>query len=761
MSRALALAALLPLASGSSACGSTEASSPSTTPEITTEPAVPESVADPSFIEAYTLTYRYNLGHPGSFSFTPDGTQLLFLRAEARTNVNDLYSLDLASGTERVLLTAEQILNGAEEELSVEERARRERMRSMARGIASYDLSPDGNTILVPLSGRLFLIDRLHAGEAGAVRELLSSAGFPTDPRFSPDGTKIAVVREGDLYVIDVASGSERRITTRARDTLSYGTAEFVAQEEMSRMEGYWWSPDSRTLLVQETDTEAVETMTILDPLHPEGAADSPRYPRPGRANASVRLGFVAATGGTLRFVNWDRTAYPYLATVRWPENRGPVILVQDRPQERELLLSIDPASGATQEMLREEDSAWLNLDQDVPRFLRDGTFLWTSEREGSWRLELRGTDGSLLRALTPPEDFGYGGLLAVDEAAGVAFVSASREPSEMHLFRIPLDGSAASGELSPIDEGEGIHEATFAEDAARYVEVHRRLDGARTVTVRSADGTTIASPESHAEAPPFAPNVTLERVGESEMAAAIVRPRNFDPNVRYPVLLSVYGGPGVRVVLADRDRWLLPQWIADHGFIVVSADGRGTPGRGRAWERAIDQDFATVPLEDQVAALTALGSAHPEMDMERVGIYGWSFGGYFTAMAVLRRPDIFRAGVAGAPVTEWRDYDTHYTERYLGLPESEGTEGAYARSSVLPHATNDGEHRPLLLVHGTADDNVYFSHSLKLIDAMFRAGRPFEFLPLAGSTHSPSDPAVVARNHERTVGFFETHLVR
>jgi dipeptidyl-peptidase-4 len=587
------------------------------------------------------------------------------------------------------------------------------------------------------------------------VRELASSAGFPTDPRFSPDGRSIAVVREGDLYVIDVASGRERRLTERARETLEYGTAEFVAQEEMSRMEGYWWSPDARTLLVQETDTSGVEAMHILDPMHPESTPESPPYPRPGHPNAIVRLGFVSARGGALRFVEWDREAFPYVATVRWPEAGGPVMLVQDRLQERELLLRVDPATGRTTELLREEDTAWLNLDQDVPRFLRDGSFLWTSERSGSWQLELRAADGTLVRALTPP-DLGFAGLLAVDEAHGLAFVSASSDPTEAHLYRVPLDGSGPSR----IDEGAGLHEAVFSADASRYVEVHRTLEAARAISVRAIDGAVVARPASAAEEPSFTPNVTLETVGERGFRAAIVRPRNFDPTLRYPVLLYVYAGPGVRQVLADRDKWLLPQWFADHGFIVVSADGRGTPGRGREWERAIDGDFATVPLEDQVAALQALGAAHPEMDMDRVGVYGWSFGGYFSAMATIRRPDVFRAGIAGAPVSEWRDYDTHYTERYVNLPEEEGTTGAYTRSSVLTYASaTEGERRPLLVVHGTADDNVYFSHAIKLCDALFRAGRPFDLLPLAGFTHMVPEPAVAARLNERQVAFFVEHL--
>jgi dipeptidyl-peptidase-4 len=473
--------------------------------------------------------------------------------------------------------------------------------------------------------------------------------------------------------------------------------------------------------------------------------------------NAAVRLGIVAAAGGSPRWLEWDRERHPYLATVRWSAGAPITLLVQDRAQQEEVLLAVDPQTLRSSVLLTERDTAWLNLDQDVPRWIAGGAqFLWTSEREGEWRLELRARDGSLVRALTPAGGFGYNGLVAVDEAAGVAWVTASSEPTEMHVWRVRLDGSAPPERMTTEP---GLHEAIVAGDGSLWAHTERTLGAARRTTIVRADGSVAGSVRSVAEAVPFEPNVTIETVGDRGYRAAIVRPRDFDPSRRYPVLVHVYAGPGVRYVTAERDRWLLNQWFADHGFLVVTFDGRGTPGRGRDWERAIRGDFITVPLEDQVAALAACAAAHPEMDLERVGIYGWSFGGYFSSMAVLRRPDVYRAAVAGAPVSEWRDYDTHYTERYLGLPEAADAEGAYRRSSVLTYAEPEGPQRPLLVVHGTADDNVYFSHAIKLSDALFRAGRAHEFLPLAGLTHMVPEPIVTRRLQTRIIEFFRTNL--
>jgi dipeptidyl-peptidase-4 len=649
-----------------------------------------------------------------------------------------------------LLASADGLLKGQEEQLTAEELARRERMRSAARGIASFELSRDGRQILVPLSGSLFLIERA----TGKVRELKSTAGYPIDARFSPDGKSVAVVRDGDLYVLDVASGSERRLTHGASETLSHGLAEFVAQEEMGRMHGYWWSPGSDKIIYQETDTSNVELLHIADPTRPAQTPETWRYPRPGHENARVRLGIIPVTGGETTWIEWDRERYPYLAAVVWEENAPLAVLVQNREQTEEVLLTVDPATGLTTELLKETDSLWINLDSGMPRWLADGKqFLWTTERGGAWQLELRNRDGGLARTLTRPA-LGLRGLVGMDEQQATAFVVAGNDPTQSQLFAVSL--LPDSPPAREITDEPGLHSATFAERGGTHVRSVMPLRGETRYRVYRGDGGLAGELKSVAEKPPFAPSLELTIVGdEPRLHAAIVRPRDTKPGQRYPVIVHIYGGPGSQTVRAAGRSYLLDQWLADHGFIVVSIDGRGTPARGREWERAIKGNFVELPLADQVRGLAALGKKYPELDLSRVGIFGWSFGGYMSAMAVMQRPDVFHAGIAGAPVADFRDYDTHYTERYLGLPSQ--NKAGYDASSVLTYA--DKLQRPLLIIHGTADDNVYFLHSMKLCDALFRAGKPYDFLPLTGFTHMVPDPVVTQRLNARIAEFFTEHL--
>ena len=705
----------------------------------------PTAFADP-LLEQYAQTWRFRLGAPESVRVTPDGREVLFLRSGGRDFVRDLFAFDVATGSERLLLTAAEVLGGAEEALTVEERARRQRLRMAARGIATFQLSPDGARILFPLSGRLYVFERATR----SVRALSDEGGAPIDPRWSPDGSRVACVREGELHVIDVASGAQRRITTGATAGITHATAEFVAQEEMDRMEGYWWSPDTRTLAYQETDEREVERFQIADPMHPERAPDAFAYPRAGRQNAQVRLGLVGVQGGPTTWVQWDRAAFPYLAKVVWNEASPLTILVQNRAQTAEELLAV-AADGTTRTLLTETDPAWVNIDPSVPRWLPDGSgFLWSTERDGHSLLELRRPDGTLDRVVVPPE-VGYRRLLHVDGAARSIRYLASAEPTEQHVWRSSLDEPAERTRETPLP---GEHDAEIGAGAVRVI--HRSaLTEASSWQVLRGD-TLVGSLTSLVEEPSLAPRVELVRVGEDDLRAAIVRPSNHRHGRRYPVILMVYGGPHAQTVGQARARFVLSQFFAEQGFVVVSLDGRGTPNRGRDWERAIHRSFGDVPLDDQVRGLRALGARFPELDLERVGVYGWSFGGYLAALAMLRRSDVFRAGIAGAPVSDWADYDTHYTERYMGVPA--GTDdAAYQRSSLLTWA--DGLRRPLLVVHGTADDNVYFLHGVRLSDALFRAGRPHEFLPLAGSTHSVADPTVAQLLFHRMADFFRHHL--
>jgi dipeptidyl-peptidase-4 len=710
------------------------------------QPQPPEA----GYLRTLAQTRGFMLGRPTRPEPTPDGKAVLFLRSEPRSAKLALFEFDVATGQTRELLTPEKVLKGSAEKLSPEEKAQRERMRVTAAGFTTYQLSHDGKLILLPFSGRLYVVER----DTAAVRELPTGPGPLLDPKFSPDGSAVSYVRANDVHVLDLASGKETRVTTGGTEQVPHGLAEFVAQEEMNRFSGYWWSPDSQSIAYQETDNSDVEVWYVADPARPGQQPQPFFYPRPGKANAKVKLGIVPARGGETTWVAWDAAKYPYLASVHWPKEGPLLVSVQTRDQRDLVLLEVDPKTGSSKPLVTERNKTWVNIHQDGLRWLPGGQgFLWVTERSGGPQLEARNRQGKLRRVLVPAWA-GFQGLVSVDEKGEQVVYSASTDPTETHLFRLGL-GSAWS-EPVQLTREPGLHSAAFSRDHAVYVLTSQGLTGMPRSTVRRADGSVAGELPSVAEEPKEVPQVELTTVGERKFHAAIVRPRNFDAKKRYPVLVDVYGGPHHKHVTAGMGRWLLDQWYADHGLIVVSIDGRGTPGRDGDWEEAIYESFASVPLRDQVEGLKALGAKYPELDLGRVAIDGWSFGGYLAALAVLRRPDVYHVGVAGAPVCDWLDYDTHYTERYLGVPV-EPEDPIYKANSLLTFAAN--LKRPLLLVHGTADDNVYFRHSLRLADALFRHGKEFEMLPLSGMTHMVRDPAAMDQLHTRIVRFLQKHL--
>jgi dipeptidyl-peptidase-4 len=427
---------------------------------------------------------------------------------------------------------------------------------------------------------------------------------------------------------------------------------------------------------------------------------------------------------------------------------------VQNRAQQEEILLAVDPSSGATRELLREKDPAWLNLDSTpMPVWRKDGReFLWTTERNGAWQVELHSAEGALVRAITPA-DFNLEKFIDLNESDHSIVVAGGPDPRERHLFRFALETKAEPQRLT---RDRGRHDAAFGEAKERFLHRFNLLDGrAGWAVLRTSDGGGLGTLPSVAERPSALPKVELTRTeGPRAMDAAIVRPRDFAKGKSYPVILDVYAGPHSKQVIAQADRYMIDQWMADRGYIVVLIDGRGTPGHGREWERAIRGNLIDVALADQIAGLLALAKTEPAMDLKRVGVAGWSFGGYFAAMAVMRRPDVFHCAVVGAPVVTWENYDTHYAERYLGLP-SQNAEG-YHLSNVLTYAAD--LRMPLLLIHGLTDDNVYAQHSMQLSEALFKAGKPFNFLPLLG-THMVSDPLLRLRRQTRIVEFFDAKL--
>ncbi len=704
---------------------------PSTMPRVST--------IDTARIREFAETSGYLQGLPQAIGVTSDGAHVLFLRSGPRDRVLALYAFDVASGKTRTLATSASLLEGGEETVSAEEAARRERQRIRDRGIAGFLLSDDGKSALVTLSGRVFTID-IASGKSRDTK--IEGA---TDARFSPDGKRIAYVKDHDLHV------DGKAVTTGGTEDVTHGEAEFVAQEEMGRHEGYWWSPASDALLWAEADNREVEFHYIADPAHPERAPASFRYPRAGRANAKVRLAHTKI-GGKTTWIEWDRERFPYLAAVEWREGGAPLLIVQRRDQREEVLLEADVATGKTREILRETDDAWVNLyPEETPRRMEDGSFLWISEAGGEKRLELRDRDGKRVRVLNPGNAWRL--RKVVDANATRVIVSGSNDPTQVHLFELAIAGGEKRLTTAP-----GHHSIAVARRAPVEVRVHAPLGTPRRAEV-FRDGASRGTLPADAATPAIVPKVELGTVTIEGRAheTALVHPRDFDPAKKYPVILYVYGGPSDGMVHAtsDHSSWHKLQWYADHGFVMAVAENRGIRNRGRAWERAILGDFGTVPMNDQVACLRALGAKHPEMDLSRVGIMGWSYGGFMAALAATTRGDVFRAAVAGAPVTDWAGYDTHYTERYIGTPES--NPAGYASGPLQKAA---GLAAPLLLIHGTADDNVYFEHSLKLADALWREGKEFELVPLAGFTHmAPRLPEAAPGIEARTLRFFQKHL--
>lgn len=732
----------------------------------------PPSRPDPRVLRTLTETNNFALGRPAHIRLTDDGSAVLFLRSGAKSRSASLYEVDVKTGHERVLASPEQLLEGKAETLSTEEKAVRERKRISTGGLTGFEISRSGAIVLFTLSGRIWVLER----KSGRAIELATPEGVILDPTLSPAGDKVAFVLDHNLFVLSLpknlfANGNGARpkiedvvaLTSGGTEALTHGLAEFVAQEEMGRFHGYWWSSDGSALVYQTNDQRKLERLTIADASRPEIAAHTFFYPRAGKANVDVRLTVVSVDGHKRAEVRWDTERFPYLARVVWNRSGPLSILVQARDQRSEAFLSVDTASGQTTLLHQEEDDAWLNLSSSAPRWLDDGeSYLWASERSGGWALERRfakkSAGASTAQAqVVLDKSAGFFQLVHVDSTRGWIWFLGGPDPIETHLWRAPLAG----GTPERVSPAGGDHEAVFAHNGSAFVLARVTLDRMprstihRAVDEPAAQGHPVAPSAielaSFALEPEIKPNVELvppERSGGFH--AAILRPHGFDKTKRYPVVLHVYGGPGFTIVRSSIAGYFLPQWVADHGFIVVSIDGRGTPRRGRAFERAIRENFGSVPLDDQVAALKALATHYPELDLARVGVYGWSFGGYMAALAVLKRPDVFKVAVAGAPVADWLYYDTHYTERYLGLPEK--TAQAYQAASLLTYAPK--LERPLLLVHGIADDNVYFAHTLKLADALFRAQRPYELLPLVGLTHQVADPSVREALQVRIVGF-------
>jgi dipeptidyl-peptidase-4 len=558
------------------------------------------------------------------------------------------------------------------------------------------------------------------------------------DPRVDPTGRHVAYVAERELRVVAVNGADDRALATPETPTESWGLAEFIAAEELDRHRGYWWAPDGKSLFVECFDEAPVDVWHVSNPADPAAPPTPQRYPAAGTANAQVSLWHVLLDGGRTEVI-WDHTAFEYLSSVTWTEHGSPVMQVLSRDQKRAEIRTVDVASGETTLLRELSDPAWVDV-MSAPRFAPGGRLV-SLEDVGDRRRVV--VDGDPLSDTT----WQVRQVVSADDDGVLAL--ASTEPTEIQLARFSYDGAAEM-----MTSGPAVHGAVVG--GATTVIVRSDLESPTTTIRVESSGSVHEIPVVSAD-PPFRPSVMLLRAGAAALRTAVLFPEGHEPGSRrLPVLMNPYGGPHAQRVLAASRMFLEPQWMANQGYCVIVADGRGTPGRDPQWERAVLNDLATPVLDDQVAALDAVVGAYPDdVDPDRVGIVGWSFGGYLAALAVLRRPDVFHAAVAGAPVTDWRLYDTAYTERYLGHPRDNGL--AYDATSLIPNAPDLS--RPLLLIHGLADDNVFAAHSLQLSAALLAAGRPHAVLPLSGITHMASQESVAAGLLEAQMAFFAQHL--
>ncbi|MFF7202976.1 prolyl oligopeptidase family serine peptidase [Streptomyces sp. NPDC008141] len=681
-----------------------------------------DHVEAPGFPRQFARTRRFSLGVPRLLTVSPDGRRVLFVRGTAGDDpVSRLWIHE--AGRERVL--ADPAALGGREEEPEAEKVRRERARVTSSGVVSYATDADGVLVAFALGGELWTVRT----DGGAPRRI-TTAGPVVDPRPSPDGTAIAYVTGGALRAVRTDGSEDRLLAGPEEPEVTWGLADHVAAESIGRSRGYWWSPDSDALLVARVDNSRVQRWYIGDPSEPAKEPRSVRYPAAGTANAEVSLHIVrldgtdrttavrlpaAADTETHEPGTWTDPAFDYVTAVSW-DALGPLVEVQTRDQRAAQLLAVDPESGATEVLHTRRDPAWVDLVPGAPGRSSPGTPIRTFVHP----------DGT--RGLRVGDDASPAGL-HVREVVGTVgervWFTANEDPTEVHVWCY----DPASGFVR-LSEGAGVHTACVGGDTVVLDSV---TDEGRTVTVVEA-GRPAGRIAVLAEQPLVTPRPVFLSLGRRELRSRLYLPSWYEPgSARLPVLLNPYAGPGMQIVVRAGGWWTaVSQWFAEQGFAVLVTDGRGTPGRGREWEKAVRGDRLTPALDDQIDALHTAAERYPFLDLDAVAIRGWSYGGYLAAGAVLHHPEVFRAAVAGAAPTDRRLYDTHWEERFLGHPDV--TPETYERSSLVPFAHQ--LRRPLLLVHGVADDNVVLAHMLRFSSALLAAGRPHSVLPLSGATH-------------------------
>jgi dipeptidyl-peptidase-4 len=713
-------------------------------------------------IEEVARFPRPGMAIPGELAFSPDDKLITYLFSPDASLTRQFYAYNPETGEQSLVIEPPD--GGAtDENISLEEALRRERQRQLEVGVTQYTWAKKANRLLIPLRGDVYVQDGLNA----PLRKIVAGEGQPAlDAQFSPDGDWVAYVQDVELYVVAASGGEPRQITQGARGTgKTHGLAEYVAQEEMGRRYGFWWSLDSQWIAFTEVDETHIPVYHIVhqgkDAVG-EGAQEDHRYPFVGQANARVRLGVVPVEGGEPVWMDLGDDEDIYLARVQWLPNGSLSAQLENREQTELKLVRFDPRTGQQDVLLREASDVWINL-HDMFKPLeqsRDGGFIWASERTGYCHLYLYDGQGNLIRPLTEGEWI-VDAIAGVDEEREQVYFTATRDgPTESHLYAV----SFAGGEPHRITREPGMHTVVTDDAFRRFVDVHQALDRPPSVTLRSLDdGSTLhtiyecSDPrvDELALQPPEL--VTLQSRDGVTLYGAIYRPPASFGEGPYPTIVSVYGGPHAQFVSNKWDRMTVDmraQYLCSLGFLVFKLDNRGSARRGLGFEGAIKHNMGNVEVKDQVDGvnwLIAQGLADPN----HVGVYGWSYGGYMAAICLAKAPDTFKVAVAGAPVTHFDGYDTYYTERYMGTPQSNPT--GYEESSVMHHV--EGITGKLLLIHGLIDENVHFRHTARLINALISARKPYDLLLFPDERHMPRKLADRVYMEERIRDYFVQHL--
>ena len=693
---------------------------------------------------------------------SPDGERVTFLQGRADNKLQqDLWEYHIADGKKRMLVDSTALLGGAEE-LDEVELARRERQRISATGIVEYGIAPDGKALLFPLGGDLYYLPI-----GGEPRRLTETDATETDAKVSPGGAFVSFIREKNLYIIDLATGKERAVTTEGAGPVTFGMADFAAQEEMYRSTGYWWAKDDSRIAFTKVDESGVTLVNRYE-ISADGVTSIPqRYPFAGEDNAIVQLFVVTLANGDLMEVELGADKDFYLPRVAFSPDGTLAVQKQSRDQKRLDLILADPKTGEQQIVLTEQSKTWINLHSDLHFFADGSHFTWTSERSGFRHIYLYAKNGEMVRQLTsgnwPVSESSRrgGGIKAVDEEGGyIYFTGWSVTATEQHLFRVLLSGE---GVVTRLTEAGGWHSAEVAPDGSFFIDNGSSPDRPPYSAIRDRDGNLLiyitenALDETHPYFP-YLPNHrprefgVIETSDGVELQYELTLPTDFDAAKQYPAVVYLYGGPGGASV---KKYWSvgLNQVLAQNGFVVFTVDNRGTGDRGTAFDDVIYKNMGDFEVRDQVTGAKWLADK-PYVDASRVGVYGWSYGGYMTLLCMFKAPEVFKAGIAGAPVVNWRLYDTHYTERYMGDP-ADGD--FYERSSPITYV--DGLEGNLLLIHGMADDNVFFDNSVQLMAALQQAEKQFELMTYPGKRHGIRGEAERVHLNQMRLDFFKRHL--